>query len=213
MAAPRGTPAASSTRARAACGPRTARTCDVSTVAIVWMYRGQFGKMASARTRTTSWAPGSSARSGSSSCTVARPFTRRRFGLSKSMKSRPDLRVDEQVAEALEHAVAVVAGERERRLVDHADESGPPALVRAVRAALRVGGGEEEHRPALDEGAVVVGEDAVDDLLDHAVGEPARLESILEPSRSVVVHGHLRRSRRQTVRCRNAVVRGHARSA
>ena len=106
-------------------------------------------------------------------------------------EEQADLRVDEEIAEALEHAVAVVAGKRQRLRIHHADEAGPPALVRAVRAALRVGGGEEEHGPGLDEGPVGVGEDAVDDLLDHPIGEPARVEALLEPSRSVMVHGHL----------------------
>ena len=73
---------------RAACDPRTAhrRTAPHRHRVDV---RGKFGKTASAWTRTMSWAPMSSERSGSSSLTVARPFTRRRRGLSKSMKSKP----------------------------------------------------------------------------------------------------------------------------
>ena len=46
-------------------------------------------------------------------------------------------------------------------------------------------------RPALDERAIGVGEPAVHDLLDHPVGEPARVEAILEPSGSVMVHGRV----------------------
>src|SRR5258705_5445765 len=106
-------------------------------------------------------------------------------------EEQADLRVDEEIAEALEHAVAIVARKRQRLRTHHADEAGPPDLVRALRAAFRVGGGEEEHGPRLDEGPVGVAEDAVHDLLDHPIGEPARLEAVLEPSRSVMVHGHL----------------------
>src|SRR6185503_7401873 len=77
-------------------------------------------------------------------------------------EEQADLRVDEEIAEALEHAVAVVARKRQRLRIHHADKAGPAALVRAVRAALRVGGGEEEHGPRLDEGPVRVAEDAAD---------------------------------------------------
>jgi hypothetical protein len=52
---------------------------------------------------------------------------------------------------------------------------------------LGVRGGQEEHRPALDERAIGVGEDVVCDDLLQPVGQPSRLEAILEASRPVVV--------------------------
>ena len=77
-------------------------------------------------------------------------------------------------------SVAVVAGERDRALVQHAHESRFAALLRALRPAPAVGGREEEHVGALDKGSVVVGDLAVrqQDVLDP-VGEP-RVELLLK---------------------------------
>src|SRR5205807_8965722 len=101
-----------------------------------------------------------------------------------------DLRVHEHVPETAEHAVSVVARERERVLVDDPHEARLPALVRAVRPAVGVGGGEEEHRDAFDERAVVVAERVVDGDLLEAAGDPPAVEAVLELPRPVVVHGH-----------------------
>jgi hypothetical protein len=94
-------------------------------------------------------------------------------------EQQADVRVDQHVAEALEHAVAVVTGEGQRVRVDHPHEAGAAALVRAVRASLGIGGGQEEQRSALDEGAIGIGEGVVHDHLDQAVGQSARAVAIL----------------------------------
>ena len=52
-------------------------------------------------------------------------------------EEQADLRVGHDVAEAAEHAVAVVARELERAGVDHAHEAGHAALVGAVGPAVR----------------------------------------------------------------------------
>src|SRR5260221_15242 len=88
-------------------------------------------------------------------------------------------RVDEQIAEAAEHAVAVVARKRELGLAGHADEAGRPAFVRAVGPSLVVGGGAEEQRPAIDERAVFVAEVSARKLLVEPVGEAARVVAVL----------------------------------
>jgi len=66
----------------------------------------------------------------------AQPFRRLEVDEEQS-----DARIHEDVAQALEHAVAVVAREREHVGRDDTDESGAPALVRAVRRAVAVGRG------------------------------------------------------------------------
>ena len=48
----------------------------------------------------------------------------------------------------------------------------------------------QKAHPAVDEGAVLVGEGVVHDALDHAIGEPACLEAVLQLPRSFVVHGN-----------------------
>jgi hypothetical protein len=61
-----------------------------------------------------------------------------------------DRRVGRDVAEALEHAVAVVARESERVRRHDPHESGRAALVRAIGLALRIGRREEEEAlPAM----------------------------------------------------------------
>jgi len=76
--------------------------------------------------------------------------------------------------------------------VEHAHEAGLAALVGAVGPPLLVGGGEEEHVHALDEGAVVVVDDVVHGHALQPVGEPARVEGVLQAPASVVVEaaGH-----------------------
>ena len=89
---------------------------------------------------------------------LATPLSRSRDGRARDEvdEQHPDVRVLEQVAHRQVHAVAVVVRERDRVLVEHADEAGVAALVRALRPAVGVGGGEEEHVHPLDERAVVV---------------------------------------------------------
>src|SRR6202035_4111392 len=84
--------------------------------------------------------------------------------------------VDQNVAETLEHAVAIVARKGERPWLHDPDEPRPPSLVRAVRPPLGVRRGQKEHRPALDERAIAVRESRVRDDFDEPVGESPRLE-------------------------------------
>jgi hypothetical protein len=66
-------------------------------------------------------------------------------------EEQPDGRVLREVAGGQEHPVAVVDREGDGRLVDHADEAGVAALVRALRLPRRVSRRDEEHVPGLDE--------------------------------------------------------------
>ena len=103
----------------------------------------------------------------------------------------PELRVLEQVPHRQVHPVAVVARERERPLVDHANESRLASFVRALWQPVLVRRREEEHVARLDERAIVgVERLAVDALLDP-VGEPPGVELVLERAVSLVVEiGH-----------------------
>src|SRR5438874_3983456 len=78
------------------------------------------------------------------------------------------------------HAVAVVVREGDRVLVEHSDEPGVPALVRAGGGTAFVAGGEEEHVPRLDEGAVALADRGGDQPLVDAVGQAPGVEAVLE---------------------------------
>src|SRR5437763_1725904 len=95
--------------------------------------------------------------------------------------------VDEQIAEAAEHAVAVVARERELGYAGHANEAGCPALERAVGPPLAVGGSEEEHGAGFDKSAVFVAEVPARQFLVEPVGEAARVEAVLQRSHAGVI--------------------------
>ena len=116
--------------------------------------------------------------------------------------------VPEQVPQGHVHAVAVVARECERPLVEYAHEPGIASLVGALRQPVLVGRREEEHVARLDEGAVAVVECvAVDAFLDP-VRKPPRVEPILKPSVAVVVeiaHSEMMRPMRPLVHLSDAV--------
>ncbi len=101
-----------------------------------------------------------------------------------------DARVLGDVAEREVHPVAVPAREGDRALVEHADEAGIAALVGALRRAVGVGRREEEHVARLDERAVAVVDRVVHDPLLDPVGEPPRVEAVLEPAVALVVERH-----------------------
>ena len=105
-------------------------------------------------------------------------------------EQQADLRVLQCVPHREIHAVAVVAGERDRVLVEDAHEARAAALVRALGLSVAIGSGEEEHVARLDEGAVVVVDPVVHDSLLDAVGEPARVEAILETAALLVIDAH-----------------------
>jgi hypothetical protein len=76
-------------------------------------------------------------------------------------------------------------------LVDDDHEPGVAALVRALWSSLGVGGGEEQHVHPLDEGPILGGDRVVDLDVLEPVGEPPRVEAVLEPACAAVVElGH-----------------------
>jgi len=102
-------------------------------------------------------------------------------------EQQTDLGVDEHGAERDEHPVAVVARERDRPVVEHLHEPRVAALVGAVRAAPLVGRGDEQHVDALDERPVVVVDPVGHLALLEPIGEPARVEVVLQGAAALVV--------------------------
>jgi hypothetical protein len=101
------------------------------------------------------------------------------------------VRVGAEVAERQVHAVAVVAWKGERAIVEHPHEAGIAALVGALRSALGVSGRQEEHVHTLDERALLGADGGAHQALVDAIGEPARVEPVLEVPRVRVVCGRL----------------------
>ena len=104
------------------------------------------------------------------------------------MNSSPTLRIDEQVAEALEHAVAVVVGKRQLAGARHAHETRRAALERAVGPAFGVGGGDEEIDGGFDEGPVVGREGGAGEAL-QAIGDAAAVELVLQSAIAWMIEG------------------------
>ena len=100
------------------------------------------------------------------------------------------VRVRCDVAEREEHPVPVVARERERGLVENAHEARLAALVGALRIAVGIGRGEEEHVARLDERAILLVDRRVDEPRFDPVGEPAGVVPVLEAAVAVVVDAH-----------------------
>ena len=190
-AARRATSPGASSPGRASRGSRAGRSGSARRAPSGARSAGSSAGRRVTRTRTTSCASAYSPSSGSSSSIDAIPFTRSRFGLAKSMNRSPTCGLRSRFPMRQVHAVAVVARERERPLVDDADEPGIAALVGALRHAVLVGRREEEHVARLDERAVVGVEPvAIEPLLDP-VGEPAGVEPVLQATVPVVVEvGH-----------------------
>ena len=95
--------------------------------------------------------------------------------------------VHEHVAETAEHAVAVVTRKRDLIDVGHSDEPRCTAFVRAVWPPVAIGGCNEEQRSTLDERTILVGELGSRQLVDQAIGKPARIEPILQPPHAGVI--------------------------
>ena len=107
------------------------------------------------------------------------------------------MRVDRDIAEALEHAVAVVIGKHQLVRCRDAHEAGRAALVRTVRSPLGVGGREEKERAAFDEALVVLGEFDPRQFVEP-VGDFPALEFVLQPPVAFMVHdGHGASSREE----------------
>ena len=102
-------------------------------------------------------------------------------------EQQADMRVHDDVAEALEHAVAVVVGEGQFAIAGQAHEAGHAALERAVRPALGVRGGEEEIGRAFDEGLVVGAEGRARQSFLQPVGNAPAVEAVLKLPVAVVV--------------------------
>lgn len=107
------------------------------------------------------------------------------------------LEVDEQQANSTRlddvshrqvHAIAVVVGERERRIIDDGDEARVATFVRACRLAGRVDTGEKEHVETLDERLVIRGEAIMHLHFRETVREPARVEMVLQLAAPRRVH-------------------------
>jgi len=73
-------------------------------------------------------------------------------------EEQADLRIDQNVAQALKHAVPVIVWECQSLLIDDPNKAGYPALVRDVRLSLGIGGRQEEHAGPRYQLAVSVGE-------------------------------------------------------
>ena len=108
--------------------------------------------------------------------------------------------VDEEEADVLRrdevpgrqvHPVAVIDREGDRRFVEHADEARLAALVRALRPPLLVGRRDEEHVAGLDEGSVALVDAVMNDPLLDPVGEPSRVEPVLELAAGGAVETHV----------------------
>src|SRR5262245_14041177 len=95
-------------------------------------------------------------------------------------EQQSDLVVPGDVAHRIEHAVAVVAGKRDRPVVEHPHESDVAALVGDGRPPLMVDARKPEHVPAFDEGLVSLADLGFDRSLFEAIGEPAGIEAILK---------------------------------
>ena len=91
-------------------------------------------------------------------------------------EQQADVGIDHDVAEALEHAVAVVVGECEFGRAGDGHEARHAALERAIGLADRRGSGEEEEFERLDEGLVVFREFGVAEALFETIGQRSRTE-------------------------------------
>src|SRR5215207_4528767 len=94
-------------------------------------------------------------------------------------------RVDQNIAEALEHAVAVIVGKGQFRRARNPDEARHAALEGAIGTSLGVGGRKKEVRRALDE-CPVVGCELRAGKSFQAIGNLATAELILQPAVSFV---------------------------
>src|ERR1041384_944862 len=111
-----------------------------------------------------------------------------------------DGRVGRNVAEALEHAVAVVARKGERVRRDDPHESGRTPLVRAVGLALRIGARQEEEALLGKECAILFAELGAQQLFGQAIGDAPAVEALLQRAALVVIEVHQRNSTTLCVR-------------
>src|SRR5713101_7692783 len=94
-------------------------------------------------------------------------------------EQHPDMRVDGEVADTLEHAVAVVVRKCKFRRSGDPDKSGRATLEGAIRMSGRVGGRYEEIDAAFNKDLVVVSERGTRPLLE-AIGKAPTAKLILK---------------------------------
>lgn len=105
-------------------------------------------------------------------------------------EQKADAGVGCDIAQALEHAVAVIVWEGQLAGAGDAHEARQAALERAVRPPLGVGRRQEEIGQALDEGAVAFAELLAREAA-QPVGDAAAVELVLQAAISLVVEvGH-----------------------
>ena len=109
-------------------------------------------------------------------------------------EQQADIAVDHNVAEALEHAVAVIVGNASSEAPVTRTKPGMPPLNEQSGVALRIGGGEKEIGGALDEGLVVGGERRARQFFFQPVGNAPAVEAVLQLPVAVVIHDAHRRN-------------------
>src|SRR5450755_1091969 len=85
------------------------------------------------------------------------------------------------------HAVAVIAGEYQRAIVEHTHEARITAFVGAVWPPGGIRGREEKHVHALDEGAVIDRHLRADQALLNPVGQSFGIKLFLQPPLAIGV--------------------------
>ena len=106
-------------------------------------------------------------------------------------EQQPDIGIGDDVAEALEHAVAVIVGERDLGRPGDAHKARRTALERAIGPAFGVRRRQEEIRQAFDELLVVSRKFLAHQLLFQPVRNPAAVEPILQLPVAFVIHDAL----------------------
>ncbi len=110
-------------------------------------------------------------------------------------EQQTDIGIDDDVAEALEHAVSVIVGECDLGRPGDAHKARRAALERAIGPALGVRRRQEEIRQAFDVLLVVGREFLAHQLLFQPIGNPAAVELILQLPVTFVVHDALSHGR------------------
>src|ERR1043166_7670862 len=108
--------------------------------------------------------------------------------LSKADEQEADLGIDAQIAQALEHSIAVVIRKNQKVGRGNAHKSRRAAYERAIRPAFGIGRRDEEERHAFDEILVRIGEAIAAKLLVKPVCQGTALETVLKLPVALVIH-------------------------
>src|SRR5580704_13125007 len=103
-------------------------------------------------------------------------------------EEQADMRIDAEIAETLEHAVAVVIGKYQLIRRNDAHKSRRTALEGTIRPPFGIGGCKKEERSACDECLVIIRELGAMRFFDETVGERAAAETILQRTISRMIH-------------------------